>query len=129
RSFAPERVARGTAKKTTGMFIVRHRPVLPEYRGRVHDDVGALAARGEATKLQRPRVNARKGKLPGLAIEEKGGPSRFFRAITRAPQTESLARGHPWQNLKPALSASAPTRTCWSQHHISLVAKNFHERA
>src|ERR1700730_9946198 len=50
------------------MFIVRHRPVLPEYRGRVHDDVGALAARGEATKLQRPRVNARKEKLPGLAM-------------------------------------------------------------
>jgi hypothetical protein len=38
----------------------------------------------------------------------KGSASRFFRAITRAPETDSLARGHPWQNLKPALSASAP---------------------
>jgi hypothetical protein len=38
----------------------------------------------------------------------KGSASRFFRAITQAPQTDSLAREYPWQNLKPALSASAP---------------------
>jgi hypothetical protein len=63
----------------------------------------------------------------------KGSASRFFRAITRAPETDSLARGHPWQNLKPALSASAPDPDMLEStpafNYISLVAKKFHERA
>jgi hypothetical protein len=63
----------------------------------------------------------------------KGSASRFFRAITGAPETDSLARGHPWQNLKPALSASAPDPDMLEStpafNYISLVAKKFHERA
>jgi hypothetical protein len=62
----------------------------------------------------------------------KGSASRFFRAITRAPETDSLAREHPWQNLAgligertdPDMLESTP-----AFNDISLVAKKFHERA
>jgi hypothetical protein len=46
---------------------------------------------------------------------------------TATPETDSLARGHPWQNLKPALSASAPDPDMLEStpafNYISLVAK------